>query len=340
MIYKTIGESKVPVIGLGTGGIKDERIFKQALELGYELFDTAESYGNEELLGRALKGKRDKVLISSKFSPEHNGYDDVIKSCESSLKRLGTDYIDFYSMHYLNPGISIRESIQALYDLKEQGKIKNYGVCNVTHKQVETVDIHLIQNEYSLYERSTDVLGHCEKHNILFMAYSPLKDLYSLPKDGMLWLQEIATNHQKTLAKIALSWIVSHKNVIALPRATNYKHLKENLEVIELSKEEIEKIDKLFPYEISYIPVSEIKITRTGKFPQTLEEAQNWSKWAIKPQDLDVSEIKPIRVEEIRSDYQYQGKYELLEGALSYWAWVLKRSDPIPCLVKRIEETV
>jgi len=243
-------------------------------------------------------------------------------------------------MHYGDPRVGFGTVIEQLLDLKDSGKVKHIGLCNVTHKQIENEYTEFVQNEYSLYERSTDVLGHCEKHNILFMAYSPLKDLYSLPKDGMLWLQEIATNHQKTLAKIALSWIVSHKNVIALPRATNYKHLKENLEVIELSKEEIEKIDKLFPYEISYIPVSEIKITRTGKFPQTLEEAQNWSKWAIKPQDLDVSEIKPIRVEEIRSDYQYQGKYELLEGALSYWAWVLKRSDPIPCLVKRIEETV
>ncbi len=336
MIYKTIGNTKVPVIGLGTGGIRDVNVFKRALDLGYTLFDTAESYGNEELLGKAIKGRRDKVLISDKFSPEHNRYDDVIKACENSLKKLGTDYIDLYSMHYINPSVDMGTVIEQLLDLKDSGKVKHIGLCNVTHKQIESEYTEFIQNEYSLYERSTDVLGHCEKHDIKLIAYSPLKDLYQLPKDSMVWLQEIASAHEKTLGQVALSWLVSHKPVIAIPRANSYKHLKENLEVFELSQEDIEKIDKLFPYEVSYIPVSEIHVSRVGKFPQTLDEAKTWSKWVVKPQDLDVLEIKPIRVEKISHD-NAKG-YELLDGALNYYAWMLKTPDkPIPTLIRNVE---
>ncbi|MDD5551388.1 MAG: aldo/keto reductase, partial [Candidatus Omnitrophica bacterium] len=356
MQYKTIGNTKVPVIGQGTGGIKDVNIIKRGISLGLTLIDTAESYGNEEIIGKAIKGQRDKVFISDKFSPEHNGYDDVIKACETSLKRLGTDYIDLYSMHYPNPAIPLEETIRAFITLIQDGKIKHCGYCNLNTKQLANIKPNFketykilqftselehftLQNEYSLYERSCEsMLPYCEQNDIKLIAYSPLKDLYQLSKDSMLWLQEIASAHEKTLAQVALNWLVSHKPVIALTCARDFKHQKENSEASDftLSEDEIKKIDDLFKYEVSYIPVSEIHVSRVGRFPQTLEEAKTWSKWAVKPQDLDISEIKPIRVEKISHDTA-KG-YELLDGALPYYAWMLKTpGTPIPCLIKENE---
>jgi diketogulonate reductase-like aldo/keto reductase len=297
MQYKTIGNTKIPVIGQGTGGIHEVQIIKRGISLGMTLIDTAESYGNEEIIREAIKGQRDKVFISDKFSPEHNGYDDVIKSCESSLKKLGTDYIDLYSMHWYNPNIYYDTTISALISLLTQGKIKNFGLCNINKWHLDNFKPTAIQMEYSLYERSVEsLLPYCEQNDIKLIAYSPLKDLYYLPKSGMIEMVGIADKYEKTLAQVALNWLISHKPVIVIPRSV--KHQKENSEASDfnLSEEDIKKIDELFKYEPSYIDPKLIKISRVGKFPQTIDEAKNWSKWAVKPQDLDL-DIKPIRVE-------------------------------------------
>jgi diketogulonate reductase-like aldo/keto reductase len=333
--YKTIGYIKVPSIGQGTQGIHDVEVIKRGISLGQTFIDTAEVYKNEEVVGEVIKGQRDKVQISTKFSPEHNGYDDVIKSCEASLKRLGTDYIDFYSMHWPNPNFDIENTLSALTNLQVQGKVKNIGICNATHKQIEGFGLDFIQNEYNLFDRGAEeVFGHCEKHNILFVAYSPFQHFYSLNPDSMIWLQEIAFKYQRPLTQITLNWIISHKNVIAIPKTKNPEHQISNSQASDftITTEEIKKIDELFPYKVEYIDPKLIKISKVGKFPQTLEEAKkNLYNFVPSPLELseNLDEIKPVRVERRKAEF------ELIEGGLRYWAWVIKNGDKlIPALIR------
>jgi diketogulonate reductase-like aldo/keto reductase len=326
MLYKTIGDKQVSVIG--QGNIKDLNAIKRNLSLGINLIDTSESYGTEEIIKEAIKGQREKVFISDKFSPEHNGYDDVIKSCESSLKKLGTDYIDLYSMHYPNPNFDIENTLSVLASLQIQGKVKNIGLCNVTHKQVEGFDLDFIQNEYNLFDRSAEsIFGHCKKHNINFIGYSPFYRFYSLPKERMLWLQEIAFKYNKTLSQIVLKWLVSH-DIFVLTKTEDIKHQKLNADIdFDLSKE-LDGISKLFEFEVSYLPPKDIKIIKTGKYPRTLEEAKTFPKWVVKPQDVSIEQFKPIKVE-----LKDEG-YELIDGGLRYWAWMIKNPEtPIPCII-------
>jgi diketogulonate reductase-like aldo/keto reductase len=221
MQYKTIGNTKVPVIGQGTGKVKDENIIKLGIQCGMTFIDTSETYGNEEIIGKAIKGQRDKVFISDKFASEHNGYDGVIKSCENSLKKLGTDYIDLYSMYYPNPDIDLSLTLGALVKLKQEGKIRYIGTCNTPISTLRDWTPDFIQMEYNLFDRSIEekILPYCESNNILTVAYSPLLDWDLLNPDSMIWLQEISFKYGASVRQVILSWLVSHKSVIVIPRS-------------------------------------------------------------------------------------------------------------------------
>ncbi len=346
MQFKTIGNIKVPAIGQGTQGIRDVNIIKRGIDLGMTFIDTAEVYKNEEIVGKAIKGQRDKVLISTKFSPEHNGFndiirtsDDMINTCERSLKSLGTDYIDFYSLHWYNPNYLLEDTINGLFKLVTEGKIRHIGVCNLSFNQLSSLkDVvpDAFQSEYNLFDRSVekDILPYCADNNILFVAYSPFMHFYSLNPDSMIWLQEIAYKYQRTLTQIALNWIISHKNVIAIPKTKNPEHQISNSQASDftLTEDEIKKIDSLFPYKVEYIDPKLILFPKVGKFPQTLEEAKkNITNFAPSPLELskDLEDIKPVRVERRKEGF------ELIEGGLRYWAWVIKNGDkPIPALIR------
>lgn len=335
MRYKILGKDKVPVIGQGTQGIHDPDIIRRGVNLGMTFIDTAEVYKNEEIIGQAIKGIRDKVFIASKFSPEHSGYDDVIKACEGSLKRLGTDYLDLYQLHWHNPAVPLEETMRALNVLKGAGKIKHIGLCNMSHQQIEGLDIDSIQAEYNLFDRSNESLfGHCEKHNILFIAYSPLEYLYNLNPDKMIWFAEIAFKYGLRLSQLALNWIISRKAVITIPKSKDPEHQKINAisSDFTLPPEDYDEIDRLFAFEVSYINPELIKITKTGKFPQTLQEAlDNKLNFCPSPVDMakDLIDIKPVRIVPVKD------RFELIEGGLRYWAWVIKYGDkPVPALIK------
>lgn len=334
MEYKVIGNTKVPVIGQGTQGIHDVDVIKRGIDLGMTFIDTAEVYQNEEIIGEAIKGQRDKVFISDKFAPEHNGYEDVIKSCEASLKRLGTDYIDLYQLHWSTPNVPLTETMSALEWLARSGRIRWLGVCNLSLKELGEYDIDSFQVEYNLFDRSAEneILPYCEANNILTIAYSPLMDLYRLPLDRILWLEEIAFKYQRSLSQVALNWLVSHKSVIVIPKSKDIRHQKLNATSSDftLALEDLKRIDELFAFEISYIDPKLIKVSKTGKFPQTLDEAlKNITHFTPSPLELskDLEDIKPVRVE-----YRTEG-FELVEGGLRYWAWVMKHDKPIPALI-------
>jgi len=265
-------EVEVPVIGMGTwklgGGYtpdygSDQKAitsFKAGIELGLTLIDTAEMYGaghSEELVGKAVKGAREKVFIATKVSRQHLSYDGVLKAAERSLKCLDTDYIDLYQVHAPNPSVPIKETMRAMEHLVYEGKVRFIGVSNFSVQQLrqaqECLKYEIVSNqvEYNLLDRGIekDLLPFAEKEGITIIAYSPLATGHLLHYSGrgIETLKRLAVKYNKTLAQICLNWLISKKAVIAIPKATDIDHLKENTGAAgwRMKPEDYEVIDKV-----------------------------------------------------------------------------------------------
>ncbi len=246
MIEKELGRTgeKIPAIGLGTWALYGERgeeALIAGVKAGAYLIDTAEAYGTEPLVGRALsklKAEGVKVFLATKVSPEHFHHDDVIKSCEGSLKRLGLSTIDLYQLHWPNPSVPISETVKAMEELVDQGKIRYIGVSNFSVKQLEEArasmkkyDLVSDQVEYSPFNREAEkeLMPYCEKEKITIIAYSPLGH-GQLFKDSELriMLEKIGNAHGKSWVQAALAWLVSKPQVVAIPKASTPEHAVED----------------------------------------------------------------------------------------------------------------
>lgn len=278
MEFKELGKSsqKIPVLGLGTWGIGgfstrylrggDEegvRALRLGLELEMRFIDTAEMYArghSEEIVARAVKSQRDKVFIATKVSPEHLHYDDVIKSCESSLQRLETDYVDLYQVHWPNPSIPIAETMKAMEHLATEGKIRHIGISNFSVRQTIEAQESLSKStlasnqvEYSLLDRSieTDLLSYAERAHITIIAYSPVaRGQIPQGRRGQQWqvLDEIASKYGKTRTQVALNWVIARNPVAAIPKAASLDHVRENAGATgwQMSKMDHEKLSEAF----------------------------------------------------------------------------------------------
>jgi len=268
MKYELILGMRIPKIGFGTWRIggnssSDPRrdsislsALRSALEIGYTHFDTAEMYADghaEELLGRALREMqiaRGSVFVTSKVMPSNLKYDQVLRACEASLRRLQMDYVDLYLIHWPRIGMKLSDSFRALNKLVRDGKVKRLGVSNFNMKLLEQsrelceTPIFTNQVPFSLSNRSyvkNGVLEYCRQNDILLTAYSPIDEgRLASSKD----LKEIAESHQATPYQIALAWVTSHPRVIAIPMSANPEHQKENFEAagIDLSEDEIARL--------------------------------------------------------------------------------------------------
>ncbi|MBW2334259.1 MAG: aldo/keto reductase [Deltaproteobacteria bacterium] len=372
MRYKTLGDTteSIPVIGQGTMGIGgylesgvngDQKCIdaiRFGIDLGMMFIDTAENYGkghSEEVIGHAIKSIREKVFIATKVAPEHLVYDEVIRACERSLRRLSTDYIDLYQIHWPNPAISIEETMEAMKYLKEQGKIRFIGVSNFSLQQIrESIEIfgkegHIsVQSEYNLFDRSIehDILPFCEKNDLLTIAYSPLDQGYIAQDNSRIEiLESIAQKYDRTRAQIVLNWLVSHPNMIAIPKAVNAEHIRQNAAAadFDIDHADIHIIDRTFQCKPIYVPTERIKVVVDGqgnrKVYQTIEDAlKNPLGFTPSPSVLaeDIRKkndvIKPVRVRK-SSDQTGRYDYDLVEGRIRYWAWHIahdgKRSIPV-----------
>lgn len=271
MKYETLHGLRIPKIGFGTwriggGSYPDPKLdsvsltaLRSALEVGYTLFDTAEMYSDghaEELIGRALhetNTPRESVFITSKVEPRNLRFEDVVKACEGSLRRLGTDYMDLYLIHW--PGgvrTKYEDTFRALNRLVRDGKVKHLGVSNFgleLLKQAQGLsETHLLTNQipYSLSDRSyvrNGVIEHCRQNDILITAYEPL-DNGRLRSNKTL--EAIAKAHNATVFQIALAWLVMQPCVITIPMSHNPKHIRENFDAadIELSEDEMTLLSK------------------------------------------------------------------------------------------------
>jgi len=265
---------ELPVFGFGTWAVggretrdpfnndkSDIRAIKTAIESGITHIDTAEMYAGghaEELVGEAIKGfDRSNLIIVTKVSPEHLHYDDLINSAMNSLKRLRTGYIDIYLIHYPNPSIDIRETMEAMDYLVEKKYIRNIGVSNFNVSESieaqENTSNKIVCNQvyYNLTHRGpvTDgSLQYAQKNDVMIVAWRPVeKGLFSRAKFDILG--KLGKKYSKTGSQIAINWLVSQDNVVTISKTRNASHLKENLGALnwKMERSDIELLTNHFP---------------------------------------------------------------------------------------------
>jgi diketogulonate reductase-like aldo/keto reductase len=255
----------VPAIGQGSWHIgqgrhpaaDEEEALRTGLSLGMTLIDTAEVYGSEEFIGRSIAGQRNRVFLVSKVWPNHAAGNGVMRACEASLERLGTDHLDLYLLHSPTPNGEFSEVVAGFESLRAAGKVRAWGVSNFTVPQMEDL-FHIPQGDrcatnqvlYNLGDRSIerDLLPWCERHSMPVMAYSPLGGPgASLLGDPILG--RIAAAHACSAAAVALAWTIHGGNVIAIPESGSVAHVKENAVALSLTltPQELQTLDAAHP---------------------------------------------------------------------------------------------
>jgi len=264
MNYKELGKTgvRLPEIALGTsnydGGPEPLRL---GIELGAFLIDTAESYYREEVVGETVKGMRDKVFIATKVSPSHFRRDEVRKAAEGSLRRLQTDYIDLYQLHEPSPTVPIEETMAAMEELVDAGKVRFIGVSNFSVRQMKKAQAAMrkqpiVSNQvrYSLVERTIerDLLPFCQASGVTILAFSPLgRGVANIrAKDPGNVLREIASETGRTEAQVALNWCIARPSVIAITKTNSAEHIVEDCGASgwQLSAEQIKRLDEGIRY--------------------------------------------------------------------------------------------
>jgi diketogulonate reductase-like aldo/keto reductase len=245
--------NSIPALGLGTWQLTGEicvRVVRRALELGYVHIDTAEIYGNQREIGRAIKGfPRSELFLTSKVWTNHLWYEEVLEACDRTLEELGTDYIDLYLIHWPNDEVPLKETLKAMRKLKEKGKVRSVGVSNFDVGHLEealVVEERLVvvnQIEFHPYLYPKEVHEFCKRRGIVVTAYSPLGRGRVLQDEK---IRRIARKLGRTPAQICLRWAIQ-KGAVVIPKASSAEHLKENLEVFgwELSEEDMADLDSL-----------------------------------------------------------------------------------------------
>ncbi len=264
----------LPKIGFGTaqlGGLPDFpnraktdfylAALRSAFEIGYTHFDTAERYVRgfaEELIGMSIREnniQREKLFITSKVLPGLWSYSKVIRAIEGSLRRLGTEYLDLYLVHYPNPFASMKETFRALNQLVREGRIRSIGVSNFNLRQLQNAQrlsetpIRTNQVAYNIFFRyfaKKGLLEYCRQNDIILTASMPVKINNKGIRANQV-IQSIAKAHVATPFQIALAWLVAQPRVITIPMSFNPQHLKENFDAadIELTQPEMEQLNKL-----------------------------------------------------------------------------------------------
>lgn len=302
MMTRQLGDSGIQITPIifgtwqagksGWVGIEDAEVIqamRSAYEAGVTTFDTAEVYGNgysEQLVAEALADVRDRVVFATKVFANHLEYQQVIEACEGSLKRLKTDYIDLYQIHwpagsFKNKVVPIEETVKALTDLKQQGKIRAIGVSNFSKDQLAEASqygkIDSIQPPYSLFWRQVEqeIMPYCVEQNISIIAYSSLAqglltgkfapdhkfeegdiraknklfqgEHYQRAQAALEQLRPIAERHGCTLAQLSLAWLIAQPQTSAIVGARNAEQAVQNAKTAEvnLSPEVLKEIDAI-----------------------------------------------------------------------------------------------
>ncbi len=261
----------VPALGLGTWQMGESTNKRQAeiaalrhgIDLGMTLIDTAEMYGDaESVIGEAIAPCRDSIFLVSKVYPHNASRQGAIAACERSLKRLKTDYIDLYLLHWRG-SVPLSETLEAFQTLKQSGKIRDYGVSNFDVNDIQEVmalpggeAIATNQVLYNLTRRGVewDLLPWCRQHSLPVMAYSPIEQGRLLNND---LLQNIAEQQDATPAQVAIAWLLHQDNVIVIPKSSSIPHVEENRAALDLqlTSADLQALDAAFPPPSHSVPL-------------------------------------------------------------------------------------
>ena len=255
----------IPVLGMGTwrmGERKRDRqgevtALRHGLELGLSLIDTAEMYGEggaEDVIAEAITTRRQDVFLVSKVYPHNASKQGAIAACERSLKRLQTDYLDLYLLHWRG-SMPLAETLEAFQTLQQQGKIRSYGVSNFDVGDMEEAmplpggeAIATNQVLYNLQRRGIEVnlLPWCRQRSIPIMAYSPIEQGRLLNEPT---LKAIANERNVTTAQVAIAWLLHQPDVIVIPKSSNIAHVEQNYATLDLklTEAELAMLDNAFP---------------------------------------------------------------------------------------------
>ena len=256
---------RVPALGMGTWNMGDDRAtraeeiatLRLGLDLGLRLIDTAEMYGeglSESLIGEAIAGRRDEVFLVSKVYPHNASRRGIAAACERSLRRLGTDRLDLYLLHWRGD-VPFEETLEGLQALQREGKIRQYGVSNLDLSDMEEWwdapggdQIAVNQLLYNLSRRGIewDLLPWLRERRVPVMAYSPIEQarLVRHPK-----LVRFAQECGMTPAQVALAWLLARDDIIAIPKTGHPDRLRENIGALShtLTAEQLATLDSIFP---------------------------------------------------------------------------------------------
>jgi diketogulonate reductase-like aldo/keto reductase len=249
------GGDALPLVGQGTYKLEGDAVrdpVAAALDAGYEHVDTAEGHMNEAALGDALAASdahRDDVFLTPKVLPENLAYESVLQACERTLDALGTDSLDLYLIHWPNPAISMRETLDAIATLDDRGLVRNVGVSNFSTYQlgvachVSDVPIAVYQIEHHPWLQRPDLVECCREHDVAVEAAAPLARGQPLDDDALV---DVANKHGKTPAQVVLRWAVED-DVVVLPKSSFPAHVRENHDVFdfELDPAYRERIDAM-----------------------------------------------------------------------------------------------
>ncbi|MFE2593128.1 aldo/keto reductase [Streptomyces anthocyanicus] len=256
------GGVAVTALGQGTWGMGENpgrraaevSALRAGLDLGMTLVDTAEMYGDgaaEEVVAEAVAGRRDEVFLVSKVLPSHADAHGVAEACRASLRRLRTDRIDLYLLHWRG-AVPLEETVEAFESLEREGVILSWGVSNLDVDDLADLppgaSPQTDQVLYNLSRRGPEhsLLPRCRELSIPVMAYSPVEQGRLL---GHPALRDVAAAHGATPAQIALAWVLRHEDVIAIPKASSRAHVEENRTALDvvLTAEDLMMLDRAFP---------------------------------------------------------------------------------------------
>jgi diketogulonate reductase-like aldo/keto reductase len=268
-----VSGARVPVLGLGTWNMGDKRerrevelhALRQGLELGMTLVDTAEMYGHgrsEELVAEAIRGRRDDVFLVTKILPENASRTGVRSACEKSLRRLGTDRVDLYLLHWRGRH-PLADTVEAFEQLVEDGLIRHWGVSNFDPDDLDELMRHPAgkrcaanQVYYNLFHRGIErrLLPACRKRAIKVMAYSPFEQGRLRPEGA---LARVARRRGITVHQAMLAWAIREEGVIAIPKSGKPEHVRENAAAlsIRLEEEDLRELDAAHPAPAVDIPL-------------------------------------------------------------------------------------
>lgn len=256
---------RVPALGMGTWNIGDDRsrraeeiaTLQLGLDLGLRLIDTAEMYGeglSEQLVGEAIAGRRDEVFLVTKVYPHNAGRRDAVAACERSLRRLRTDRIDLYLLHWRG-GVPLAETMEAFLALQQAGKIRHFGVSNLDLDDMRELwqvpGGDRVQTNQLLYNLGRlgiewDLLPWLRERGVPVMAYSPIEQARLLRHAG---LKAFAARHGIAPAQAALAWLLARDGVIAIPKTSRRDALRENAAALSVALDaaQLAELDALFP---------------------------------------------------------------------------------------------